>query len=143
MQGAGTDLQRRAGNRPWAKLVGEGFDKGWIADGKAEAQPRQPPELAKAFQDETSRACRFRYQAVFWADIAKAFVDDRQVGGQVGLRPEPSIGVVGVNQNPGASRVGVDLPAMGGKGGSVLVVSWGGDVDGACRTQRRNACDQG
>ena len=132
-QGLGADFQRRAADRPGAGAFGHPRQRGGRADGKAQPQPGQAPELAEAAQHRDIRRTGGGDRQV-GAWIGKAFIHqqmaDRRRDGRdlrrgkaapVGVVRVHDDGQIGAGQRFGIERLG-HLPARRPQAGGMFVI---------------------
>ena len=118
-----------AGHGPRAKRLCQIGDNRRIANGKAKAQTRKAPEFAKAFQHNGAGPRGQADQRRLWHDIAKAFVDDAQVRGDLIRLPHHAVRVVRVHRDDGIAGIIHQCPTRSAKGCAVFVIGRAGDRD--------------
>ena len=139
--------QRRARDRPRPQQLAQPRDQLRRADGKAQPQTGETPELAETLQHDHPRRVRMGNQRSFGADIRKTLVDDGQRRAQR-LRAMPVAGrIVGIDDDPRRDMTGLGgfrhLPVMRREGGGVFVICGRCDMHPSCSGQRGQPRDQG
>ena len=139
-----------AGDRPGAEPLLQACDQARVADGEAEAQAGQAPELAQRFQDQRAGTGGEIGNARVGEDhVGEALVDhqERASGGLVGAREHVARGVVRMHRDARLGRVALgvaaqDLPAGGAKARLVLVVGAVRDAQAGSGDEVRDRRDQ-
>ncbi len=159
-QGGRTQVERRAGDRPWTKRRGDTLDDVASADHEAKAKSREPVEFAEGTQHEDRKVGAHPGRTDGGIDIGKGLIDNQPASAtvepfsNVPERPairDASIRIVGVDDHSvnGAFRQRGeivhcdDLPAPAAPRGRMLAIGRSSDRNRSCAGEIRDPLNKG